>query len=406
MKIVYLGIGYPKKGDQNIYTDLMTEFLKNGHQVTVLCSSETNSPAPASREDENGIDVIRVKTGSIIGNVSVIRKGIATFLVDYHFKKVAKQLLRQTHFDLILCSTPPITLVDTIAYLKKRNHAPVYLMLKDIFPQNAVDMEMMGKHSPIYGYFRHIEKRLYRLSDHIGCMSEANMRYVLQHNPSVSSVKVCLCVNSCADRSLPLQDKAAIRADYGLPPQATVFLYGGNLGKPQGIDFLVRFLKTQTACKDRFYLICGKGKDAWKLQSFINTCAPDNIRYIPWLEYEKFETLTHGCDVGMIFLDHRFSIPNFPSRLLSVLRSRLPVLAATDASTDIKEKLKEGDFGWWCESTDEAVLSHLADAICADSAAIAKKGQNAYTYYKTHYTCRHTYTQILQAIMKESPEQS
>lgn len=402
MKIVYLGIGYPRKGDQNIYTDLMAEFLKNGHKVTVLCSGEDDNVALASREDENGIDVIRVKTGSIVGNVSVIKKGIATFLVDYHFKKAAKKLLHGEQFDLILCSTPPITLVETIAFLKKHNNAPVYLMLKDIFPQNAVDMEMMGKNSPIYRYFRLVEKRLYRLSDYIGCMSEANMRYVLQHNPSVDESKVGLCVNSCADRPLEAIDKVAVRELYDLPWNATVFLYGGNLGQPQGIDFLVRFLKTQCSHKDRFYLICGKGKDAWKIQEFMDTCAPDNVRYIPWLEYEKFEELTHACDVGMIFLDHRFSIPNFPSRLLSVMRSHLPVLAATDISTDINQKIAEGDFGWWCESTDENVLSQLADTICADPEALAQKGENAYRYYQEHYTCQRTYAQIMQVIMKES----
>lgn len=398
MKIVYLGIGYPRKGDQNIYTDLMAEFLENGHQVTVICSNEGENPEPVTRENENGIDVIRVKTGSIVGNVSIIKKGLATFLVDYHFKQAAKKLLSKEQFDLILCSTPPITLVDTIAYLKKRCAAPVYLMLKDIFPQNAIDMGIMGKRSPIYYYFRYIEKRLYRLSDFIGCMSEANMRYVLQNNPMVNETKVGLCVNSCKDRQLQEIDRAMVRESYEIAKDATVFIYGGNLGQPQGIDFLVRFLRTQMLYKDRIFLICGKGKEAWKIQEFIDTQKPVNIRYIPWLEYEKFEELTCACDVGMIFLDHRFTIPNFPSRLLSIMRGHLPVLAATDVNTDINEKIADGDFGWWGESVDENAFGKIVDAICADPAGIATKGENAYQYYLQHYTCQHTYGQIMQVV--------
>lgn len=50
-------------------------------------------------------------------------------------------------FDIILYSTPPITFNNVIRYAKKMSggKAMTYLMLKDIFPQNAVDMGMLSK---------------------------------------------------------------------------------------------------------------------------------------------------------------------------------------------------------------------------------------------------------------------
>jgi aspartate 1-decarboxylase len=54
-------------------------------------------------------------------------------------------------------------------------------MLKDIFPQNAVDLGMIkttGIKSLLYKYFRRKEKGLYFISDRIGCMSQANVDYV------------------------------------------------------------------------------------------------------------------------------------------------------------------------------------------------------------------------------------
>ena len=88
-------------------------------------------------------------------------------------------------FDLILYSTPPITFYKAIEYVKKRDGAKTYLLLKDIFPQNAVDLGMMSKtglKGLIYKYFRKKEKKLYAISDKIGCMSQANVDYVLKHN--------------------------------------------------------------------------------------------------------------------------------------------------------------------------------------------------------------------------------
>ena len=44
--------------------------------------------------------------------------------------------------------------------------------------------------------------------------------------------------------SLSKSEKNEIRKKYKLPIDKTIFIYGGNLGKPQGIDFLVKCLES------------------------------------------------------------------------------------------------------------------------------------------------------------------
>lgn len=90
----------------------------------------------------------------------------------------------------------PITLNLPVQYSKKKFNAKTYLMLKDIFPQNAVDLQMFKKSSLIYKYFRHKEKQLYNLSDKIGCMSQGNIDYLLRHNKFISKDKVEIFYNS------------------------------------------------------------------------------------------------------------------------------------------------------------------------------------------------------------------
>ena len=67
---------------------------------------------------------------------------------------------------------------------------------------------------------------------------------------------------------------------------------------------------------------------------------------------KDYDAMVGACDVGMIFLDHRFTIPNFPSRLLAYMQAKLPILAVTDPNTDIGKVIVDGGFGWWCESED------------------------------------------------------
>ena len=74
------------------------------------------------------------------------------------------------------------------------------------------------------------------------------------------------------------------------------------------------------------------------------------------LPKEDFDTMVGACDVGMIFLDHRFTIPNYPSRLLSYMSAKIPVLVSTDSNTDIGKVVVDEKFGWWCESNNSDVF--------------------------------------------------
>ena len=78
---------------------------------------------------------------------------------------------------------------------------------------------------------------------------------------------------------------------------------------------------------------------------------PKNMRLMKRLPKNDFDRMIAACDVGMIFLDHQFTIPNFPSRLLAYMQAGLPVLACTDTNSDIGKVITEGYFGWWCVST-------------------------------------------------------
>src|SRR5690606_24686107 len=111
----------------------------------------------------------------------------------------------------------------------------------DIFPQNAVDMGMMKKGGTLHKYFVKKEKRLYKISDTIGCMSEANKRFILQHNPDISKDKVEVNPNTIKPLFIEYneEDRVEIKNKYNIPIDKRIFVYGGNLGIPQGVDFLI-----------------------------------------------------------------------------------------------------------------------------------------------------------------------
>src|SRR5690606_17458145 len=144
-------------------------------------------------------------------------------------------------FDLIIYTTPPITITKLIRFVKKRDNAFAYLILKDIFPQNAVDMGMLKPHGFLHRFFLSREKILYEISDKIGCLSEANKQFLFNNNEYIGSGKVEINPNTIKPIKISYnrEQKLDIRKKYNLPTTQKILVYGGNLGKPQGLDFLL-----------------------------------------------------------------------------------------------------------------------------------------------------------------------
>lgn len=403
MKILFLTlIDFITIDEPGIYQDLLREFYKNGHSVYVI--------SPVERRKKKRTVVLKTEMATIlklkIGNVqktNIIEKGLSTVGIENQFIKGIKRYFADIKFDAVIYSTPPITFYNAIRYIKKRDGAKTYLLLKDIFPQNAVDIGMMrksGLKGIVYKIFRNKEKKLYGVSDYIGCMSQANVDYVINHNLEIDPSAVEICPNSIEVRDMSVDEKTRqnIRKKYNIPIDRKVFVYGGNLGKPQGIDFMIECLRNQSDNRNVFFLIVGDGTEYSKIEQFVKNEKPQNVKLMKRMPKIDYDKMVAACDIGMIFLDYRFTIPNFPSRLLSYMQAKIPVLACTDSNTDIGKIIIEGGFGWWCESNSPFKFSNQIEEIlqCKDTL-----GEKAFDYLQNNYSSYTSYKIIAKRIGAE-----
>jgi glycosyltransferase involved in cell wall biosynthesis len=395
MNVLFMTIAYPKTGESNIYTDLMQEFVRNNHKVYIACTNERRNGQQTAVNEEDGKYVLRIRTGNLIGNVNLIEKSLTMISLEGTFIKSIRTRFYGIKFDLIIYSTPPITFAKAVEYFKNRDNAKTYLLLKDIFPQNAVDIGVMKNKGLVYKFFRSKEKKLYAVSDYIGCMSQANVDYVLKHNPNIVPKTVEICPNSVLPSEKYKANKQVIKKIYNIPSKSTIFIYGGNLGKPQGIDFVIECLKSNMNLDDRFFIISGTGTEYYKLETFYKEKYPNNILIINGLPKNEYELLVSSCDVGLIFLDHRFTIPNFPSRLLSYMDYAMPVVACTDVNTDIGKIICDGKFGWWCESNDIKGFKNIIDSICLTRDRLSVFGSSSRKYLEENFTVKNSYEIIM-----------
>lgn len=381
--------------DKGIYTDLMREFVRHGHTMHIVVPAERRFHQSTEILDSGHVKILRVWTLNI-QKTNLIEKGIGTLLLEYQYQRAIRKYWGNVKFDLVLYSTPPITFNRVITALKKQG-TKTYLLLKDIFPQNAVDLEMFSKFSLIYKLFRKKEKRLYQLSDYIGCMSPANVDYVLRNNREIEEGRVEVCPNSIelCKNGQAAWPTADLLQKLNIPSDKMLFIYGGNLGRPQGIDFLINVLTANEKRNDSYFIIVGSGTEYMKMKLWFDKNVPNNACLLSSLPKMEYDTLVRACDVGLIFLDKRFTIPNFPSRLLSYLENRMPVLMATDRNTDIGEIAKANGFGLWTESGNIDTFMEMVDFMTADRERMKAMGEKGFVYLKNNYIVEYSYDIIM-----------
>lgn len=389
MNILFLSLSrFDDVNVRGIYSDLMREFIKRGHEVFIASPTERRFGKPTHLIDSQNCHILKIKTLNI-QKTNIVEKGIGTLLLGSKFDKAIRKHWCDINFDLVLYATPPITFNKVIQRVKKRCGCRSYLMLKDIFPQNAVDLGMMKEGSILHKLFRRKEECLYQISDRIGCMSPANCEYVIKHNPSVDASKVELCPNAIMPVDIPElseSERLELLSKLDIPTDKTLFIYGGNLGKPQGIDFLLKIVEANEKIDKSHIVIVGSGTEYPRIKSWFEDKSPINATLLSALPKKEYDQLIRACHVGLIFLDPRFTIPNFPSRLLSYLENRMPVLLATDSNTDMGRIAGHKGFGLWSLSGNLDEFMKNMTLLAENPNKIKEMGMVGERYLIDNYT--------------------
>jgi glycosyltransferase involved in cell wall biosynthesis len=399
LKVLYIATSFPEpnKG-ATIYTDLAEALHEAGHEITVAVSEQARNKKHTEMKKERGFDVLRIVTGNYY-DVGFIEKGITTLKIPILMKKGIKEYLGDRKFDFILFEAPPVTNAGLVAWAKKQFSCPSYLMLKDIFPQNAIDLGIIKENGFIHRYFKSKERKLLQTADFIGCMSNANKAYVLDHNSWIDSSKIEIFPNTKKITNDIKVNTFPIRERFGIPKESCVFLFGGNMGRPQYIDLLCEVIKGCKNENEMYFLFVGRGTDRYKLEQTIKENQIDNALVIENLPRIEYEQITKECDVGLIVLDPRFTIPNYPSRILSYMEYGKPVLAATDKVTDLKELIEEAECGEWVWSGDvKAFINKAKEMVKSEKLKIM--GDNGRKYLEEKFNIKYS-VEILESHFKK-----
>ena len=354
MNVLYLSqrFGLETSG---IFADLVRAIHSQGHSVTVVtCHPQGSHKLSSEVISVDGIKIVAVKSPRLFSH-NKFEKGIAQLLLPRRFIRAIKEHLSGLHFDLILYPAPPITLASVVRFCKMKFKARSFLMLKDIFPQNAVDLELMRFNGLPHRYFKSVERDLYTISDKIGCMTAANISYLEKNYHYLNKSKLTFFPNTLDCENLET-------ANFKVRRESTKFVFGGNLGQPQDIPQLLKNISLVPNSLSAEFIIIGDGFYKPYIKSFIAENPHLPVQYFDELPRSEFDKFLEDCDVGIVSLNANFTVPNFPARVLSYMAKGLPILAMVDDATDLQEIIEtNAKCGYCCSSRSSESFVELVD---------------------------------------------
>jgi glycosyltransferase involved in cell wall biosynthesis len=372
--------------------DLTREFARQGHSLCVLLPV-ADQREPWKLEEFDGAQVLRLKAPRT-KDIGYVRRTLAELAMPFAmFRNLRKSPLAKERWDGVVWYAPSIFHGPSVSALKKSSRCKSYLIIRDIFPEWAVDMGLMGRGLP-YRFFDAVARYQYSVADVIGVQTPGNQRYFDRWmGQSGRELEV---LQNWLDK--PAQSRCSIRVGETALAGRKVFVYAGNMGVAQGMDILLDLAEKMRSRSDVGFLFVGRGSDSARLKAAAQARQLDNVVFFDEIDPDEIPDLYSQCDAGIVALDPRHKSHNIPGKFLTYMQSGLPVLANINAGNDLAQLIRDERVGQVCETNrvDELLLltEKLLDQIETDSALSAR----CTALFEREFAVENTVKQIVAAL--------
>jgi glycosyltransferase involved in cell wall biosynthesis len=372
--------------------DLAREFLRQGYHPVVMTPS-SGLPDGWISTRENGVEILRLSAAAT-KNMGYKRRALAEFKLPYSMIRALRESNhRDTCWDLVVWYSPTIFFGPLIQYLKWRSRCPTYLILRDIFPQWAVDIGLLSRGLP-FRVFDTVARVQYAVADVIGVQSEGNLGFFERWKERPGRVLQVLPNWLDAAVTVP----CSIRISETSLAARKIFVYTGNMGVAQGMDILLDLAELLAGRSDVGFLFVGRGSDVARLKASVEHRMLRNVLFYEEIHPDEIPDLLAQCSVGIVALDPRHKSHNIPGKFLTYMQCGLPVLANVNSDTDLARMIREQRLGEVCESNRVDDLVQLAETLLSKIQTDIQLSPRCRNFFKQNFSVEKTVNQIVAAV--------
>lgn len=372
--------------------DLSREFARQGHSLCVLLPAP-DQREPWSLESFDGAQVLRLKAPRT-KEIGYVRRTLAELAMPFAMLlNLRKSPMAKERWDGVVWYAPSIFHGPLVSALKQSSNSKSYLIIRDIFPEWAVDMGLMSRGLP-YLLFDAVARYQYSVANVIGVQTPGNRSYfdswIKQPNRNLEVLQNWL--------AKPVQTRTSIRVDETILAGRKVFVYAGNMGVAQGMDILLDLAEKLRSRTDIGFLFVGRGSDAARLKAAAHLRQLDHVVFFDEIDPDEIPDLYAQCDAGIVALDPRHKSHNIPGKFLTYMQSGLPVLANINAGNDLAQLIRDERVGKVCETNQVDELLKLAEKLLDQIETDLDLSTRCIALFEREFAVDNTVKQIVAAL--------
>jgi len=372
--------------------DLAREFAAQGHDPVVLAPIE--GPGPAWLEDDDdGVRVVRLRAPGTKG-YGYIRRTLAEIALPFAMLRgLWASPLRSMSWDGVVWYAPSIFFGPLVWWLKRRSRCPTYLILRDIFPEWAVDLGLLRK-GPVYYFFKLVAYFQYTVADVIGVQTASNLEYLSDWSER-SDGRLEVLQNWLAP-ALNVGSSISI-ADSVLAGR-NILVYVGNMGVAQGTQIFIQLAYKLKHREDLGFLFVGRGGDVPDLIDQAREYELDNTLFHSEIDTSEIPGLLSQCALGLLALSPKHNSHNIPGKFLTYLQAGLPVLARVNHGTDLVSIIENEGVGRVYTGDSIEALRTLTEDLLDDLEVRRKMSRQGQALSMRMFSPTTACTQILEGL--------
>jgi glycosyltransferase involved in cell wall biosynthesis len=339
------------------------------------------------------VQVLRLKAPRT-KDIGYVRRTLGEFAMPFAMlRQFRKSPLATEHWDGVVWYSPSIFHSPLASALKKSSRCKGYLIIRDIFPEWAVDMGLMGRGLP-YRFFDAVARYQYSVADVIGVQTPGNLSYFdkWQQQPG----RQLEVLQNWLDK--PALARCPIRVNETSFAGRKVFVYAGNMGIAQGMDILLDLAEQLRSRIDVGFLFVGRGSDGARLKGSAKDRKLDNVLFYDEIHPDEIPDLYAQCSTGIVALDPRHKSHNIPGKFLTYMQSGLPVLATVNAGNDLAQMIRDEQVGQVCESNRVEDLLQFANQLLAQIESDGQMSSRCRSLFEREFAVEKTVRQIVAAL--------
>ncbi|OSI69442.1 glycosyltransferase family 4 protein [Bradyrhizobium canariense] len=351
--------------------DLAQQIAGLGHHPVVIVPSPM-SGKPWMLERMDGIEVLRLAAPPT-RSPSFARRAIAEMWLPFAMlRSMRRSPFASAKWDLLVWYSPPVFFGPLVAVLRRKCRAKTYLILRDIFPEWALDLGLINR-GPVFFLFKAVAAIQYAIADVIGVQTPSNLAYLSSWASPSRRIEVLhnwLRITPDIGCSIALE-KTALAG-------RKIFVYIGNMGVAQGLDIFLELIERSLDRTDIGFVFVGRGSEFARLQQEKASRGLKNTLFFDEIDSCEIPGLLAQCHVGLVALHPDHKTHNIPGKFVSYVQYGVPVLARVNAGTDLQRLIEDEQVGKVYVGDSVSELKRLAVELVDDAGqlrAMAERGR-------------------------------